>query len=414
MFTFETKKQTKQDVLEYFRDHIPLRTSAESFDEINETVSRVALGEYVDALVDDGVKYIFLKKDEGDTVQCAFLTRSGTEDSESRPGVSASIRYFGTTGLFKETSLIKALDERHYYLCLPTEFAEDAETAMKKNSYDPIPVAQETGLDWVYYPFEPQGYEERLDPIFTAESKVRSIHIPFVTVTDRHGEFYAKSDIPETSRFRAGYRRDADGYFRSSWEANVARILDYKNIPYEYEKQPYALETVHYLPDFFLGGGIILEVKGVWDADSRKKVLQFTKNITDFKLLPIDQDVYIDLKRQFSDSLPVWEDDGSPRFQRQEVAVVGLTFFRAQLREGMNLRFFREPDNEYDGNAILATGEDGTPIGHLSAEWAAIYAPKMDAGMKYRGVVKELTSKVMFVDMERENKGEIILYDLFK
>lgn len=414
MFTFETRKQTEQAVLEYFKGNIPVRTSAESFDEIDETVDREALGEYIDALVDDGVKYVFLKHEADDVVQCAFLTPSGAEDRERRPGVKESIHYFGATGLFKEISLVKALDERHYYLCLPAEFAEDAETAMKKNRYDPVPQAHETGLDWVYYPFEQQGHGEQFDPIFEAESKVRSIHIPFATVTDRNGEFRAKSEIPETSRFRAGYRRDTAHYFRSSWEANVARILDYKNIPYEYEKQPYALETVHYLPDFFLGGGIILEVKGAWDAESRKKVLQFTKNITDFKLLPIDQDVYIDLKRQFSDRLPVWEDDGSPRFQRQEVAVVGLTFFRAQLREGMNIRFFREPDNEHDGNAILATGEDGTPVGHLSAEWAAIYAPKMDAGMKYRGVVKELTSKVMFVDMERENKGEIILYDLFK
>lgn len=414
MFTFETRKQTEQAVLEYFRDHIPLWTSAESFDEINETVDRAALGEYVDALVDDGVKYIFMKKDEGDAVQCAFLTPRGAQERERRPGVKESIRYFGATGLFKETSLLKALDERHYYLCLPAEFAEDAETAMKKNSYDPIPAPHETGLGWVYYPFEQQGHDERFNPVIEAESKVRGIHIPFVTVTDRHGEFRAKSEIPETSRFRDGYRRDTGHCFRSSWEANVARVLAYKNIPYEYEKQPYALETVHYLPDFFLGGGIILEVKGAWDAENRKKVLQFSKNITGFKLLPIDQDVYIDLKRQFLGSIPAWEDDSSPRFQRQEVAVVGLTFFRAQLQAGMNLAFFREPDNEYDANAILVTCEDGTPVGHLSAEWAAIYAPKMDAGMKYRGVVKELTSRVMFADMERENTDEIVLYDLFK
>lgn len=414
MFTFDSRRQTEEAVLAYFKENVELKSQKQAYDEIEDVVERKKIGEYIDALLDNEVQYIFLDRETQGEIKSVFLVPSKADFLENRPGAKACTRVFGGESLFKEAPFVTAMDKRHYYICVPVEFADDAKTAMAKNAYGFTPDKVETELGWVYFEFGQQGYQEQFDTVFPAESKLRSVHIPFVTVVDRHGEFTARTEIKETSRFREGYRKDTGSFFRSSWEANVARILDYKGIPYEYEKQPYSLETIDYLPDFFLGGGIILEVKGVWDADSRRKVYQFTKNVIDFKLFPIDADMYIDLKKRFSPEIVGWEDDGSPVLQKQEVTIVGMYFFKAKLHDGMVLGFRREPDNEYDRNAILATDENGNPVGHLSSEWAAIYAPKMDAGMEYTAIVTGALPKVAYADMQRANTEKIILYDIFK
>lgn len=414
MFTFDTRKQTEKEVLAYFRENVVLKSRKQAYDEIEDLVERGKIGAYIDALIDNGVQYIFLDKETQGEVKSVFLVPSKAAIPEERPGAKPCAHVFGGESLFKEAPFITAMDKRHYYICVPPEFAEDASIAMRKNSYTQIAEPRTVNADWVYFEFGQYSYQEQTDPVFPAESKLRSAHIPFITVVDRHGEFTARNEIKESSRFRKSQHHDIGLSFRSTWEANVARILDYKKIPYEYEKQPYSLETINYLPDFFLGGGIILEVKGVWDADSRRKVYQFAKNVIDFKLFPIDADMYIDLKKRFSPEIAGWEEDGVCAFQKQEVTVVGMYFFKAKLSEGMILGFKREPGNEYDRNAILATDENGNPVGHLSAEWAAIYAPKMDAGMKYTAVVTGALPKVAYADMVRANTEELVLYDIFK
>jgi len=75
--------------------------------------------------------------------------------------------------------------------------------------------------------------------------------------------------------------------------------------------------------------------------------------------------------------------------------------------------FSREQENKYDTNAILATTTDGRPIGHLSAEWATVYAPKMDAGAKYEGKIITNSSKVLMVKLMRTNSNKEIFYDIF-
>lgn len=411
MFTFDSREQTEEAVLAYFKENVALKSckGCGDYGEIKDMVERQKIGEYVDALFGSGIQHIFLEREDQGDVTSVFLVPDGVSPSGERPGAREVINYFSGTDLFQTI-----LDKRRYYVCVPTEFADDAKTAMAENSYGFTPDKVETDLGWVYFEFGRQGYQERFDPIFDIESKLRRAHIPFIAVVDRYGAYTARNGIGETSRFRAGYRVTTETAFRSTWEANVARILDYKGIPYEYEKQPYSLETVNYLPDFFLGGGIILEVKGVWDADSRRKVYQFTKNVINFKLFPIDADMYIDLKKKFSLEIDGWEEDRAPVIYKQEVTIVGMYFFKAKLYDGMVLGFKREPDNEYDRNAILATDENGNPVGHLAAEWAAIYAPKMDAGMKYTAVVTGALPKVGYADMERTNTEELVLYEIFK
>lgn len=71
-----------------------------------------------------------------------------------------------------------------------------------------------------------------------------------------------------------------NGYlFRSRLEARWAVFFDALGIRYEYEPEGFDLgDGVWYLPDFYLpniNGGTYVEVKGVMDDDSRKKIDRF-------------------------------------------------------------------------------------------------------------------------------------------
>lgn len=67
------------------------------------------------------------------------------------------------------------------------------------------------------------------------------------------------------------------GAFRSGLEDKVAKQLEAKGIKAEYEmwKIPYVVPASNhtYRPDFILPNGIIVETKGLWEADDRKKHL---------------------------------------------------------------------------------------------------------------------------------------------
>ena len=61
--------------------------------------------------------------------------------------------------------------------------------------------------------------------------------------------------------------------FRSGLEEKVADLLVELGVKYEYEttKVPYVIEHI-YTPDFILPNGVVLECKGYWDADDRRKI----------------------------------------------------------------------------------------------------------------------------------------------
>ena len=78
------------------------------------------------------------------------------------------------------------------------------------------------------------------------------------------------------------------------------------------------------------------------------------------------------------------------------------------------MAFKREPNNEFDRNAILVITEDGSPIGHLSGDWAAVYAPKMDCGMEYTATIFDVQPKVITAKMWRSNPDKEAFYECFK
>ena len=61
--------------------------------------------------------------------------------------------------------------------------------------------------------------------------------------------------------------------FRSKLEEKVADLLVELGVKYEYEttKAPYVIEHI-YTPDFILPNGVVLECKGYWDSDDRRKI----------------------------------------------------------------------------------------------------------------------------------------------
>lgn len=76
---------------------------------------------------------------------------------------------------------------------------------------------------------------------------------------------------------RSRWKRDHKGLtLRSGFEQKTAEYLDVKKIKYEYEtlKVKYMVpESSHsYTPDFVLPNGIIIECKGRWTPQDRKKM----------------------------------------------------------------------------------------------------------------------------------------------
>lgn len=121
---------------------------------------------------------------------------------------------------------------------------------------------------------------------------------------------------------KIGKRADLNGqFFRSAWEANWARYLNWLIRIGEIQSWEYEVDTFEftrikrgqrfYTPDFKVknGDGSIEyhEVKGWMDPKSRTKLDRMRRYYPAVKVVLIDQDAYKAIARQFSRSLPEWE-----------------------------------------------------------------------------------------------------------
>lgn len=120
-----------------------------------------------------------------------------------------------------------------------------------------------------------------------------------------------------------GRRADLDDrFFRSSWEANYARYLNWlqargKVASWEYEPQifrfPVKRGNKGYTPDFKVhfndGTYEWHEVKGWMDDASRIKLKRFALHFPEesIRLRLIDKARYEQLKKDFAERLPGWE-----------------------------------------------------------------------------------------------------------
>lgn len=246
-------------------------------------------------------------------------------------------------------------------------------------------------------------------------------YIPVILINDRHGKICVDKSaeyLSDFSRYNQGMRIDVGHIARSSWEANIARIFVRLGITYEYEREHFLVENLQYLPDFFLPNNVIVEVKGFWDDASRKKVAALEKAYPEYTILPLDADMYETLRRKYADEIPEWEDNVPTKRMICKVSVVGMKFCASEetlqsLEVGDELDLEREPENRFDKNAVLVKTKDNAPIGHFCADWAAVFAPKMDVGMTYSAEISDIQSSVIHARVQRSNPDEECLYDFF-
>lgn len=123
--------------------------------------------------------------------------------------------------------------------------------------------------------------------------------------------------------FKAGWRVVGKQrvYFRSRWEANYARYLEWlKSIGnitrWEHEPETFWFGkvrrgTVSYLPDFRItnsdGSIEYHEVKGWMDARSKTKIKRMAKYHPSVKLVVIDSKCYKKLANQIKGCINGWE-----------------------------------------------------------------------------------------------------------
>ena len=110
---------------------------------------------------------------------------------------------------------------------------------------------------------------------------------------------------------KAGCREDLNQYFRSTWEANMARIFNYLNIPYEFEPKKFNMIDKNglpfgYTPDFKIKNKYI-EVKGYWHAGDKEKIGYLKQYFPHIRLHIIDKSKYLQYKNKFSERIINWE-----------------------------------------------------------------------------------------------------------
>ncbi len=128
------------------------------------------------------------------------------------------------------------------------------------------------------------------------------------------------------SNTKRGRREDlGNHFFRSSWEANYARYLNFQVkakfiYHWEYEPDTFWFEAIRrgtrsYLPDFKIykrgkGGKTkvyYVEVKGWMDAKSKTKLKRMAKYHPDIEIRVVGGKEYKAIKKQFGRILDNWE-----------------------------------------------------------------------------------------------------------
>lgn len=94
--------------------------------------------------------------------------------------------------------------------------------------------------------------------------------------------------IPCMSRPDVCYSPSLKMSFRSRYEMVVAGAFYQAGLPFEYEKHGFLLDSGIYIPDFFLiKEKVIIEVKGLWGIEGKRKIKEFRKCYPDYPLLVV-------------------------------------------------------------------------------------------------------------------------------
>jgi hypothetical protein len=123
------------------------------------------------------------------------------------------------------------------------------------------------------------------------------------------------SSINMGKRGKGGRRADlGDAYFRSTYEANYARYLNWRKIEWTYEQKTFWFEKIKrgtrsYTPDFFVPSeNAFHEVKGWMDPKSATKLARMKRYHPDVKVVVVGADWFKAAERQgLCSMIPGWE-----------------------------------------------------------------------------------------------------------
>lgn len=137
----------------------------------------------------------------------------------------------------------------------------------------------------------------------TKETSLRKYGVYHHTQRDEYVKAAAKFSFA-----KQGYRDDLRIYFRSSWEANFARYLNFLGKSWVYEPRQFLLSSgISYIPDFYLPSEeIYYEIKGAWVGKAKEKVRLAIEEYG-IKLIVIDFDEYKKISNEYSTKISEWE-----------------------------------------------------------------------------------------------------------
>jgi len=158
---------------------------------------------------------------------------------------------------------------------------------------------------------------------------------------------------------KGGKRKDLnDKYFRSSWEANYARLQNYLTKKWEYEPKTFYFPNqkrgpVSYTPDFMVFATDDdtykwIEIKGWMDRNSKSKLRKFKKYYpTEFKKLEIiGNKEYTNLDKIYKDKISHWENRIDKKLTRKASI---KCYCKKQIRENVDLvtDYLEQKDEPY-------------------------------------------------------------------
>lgn len=111
-----------------------------------------------------------------------------------------------------------------------------------------------------------------------------------------------------TGKGKCGIRVDLNQFFRSRYEANFARILNYLGIEWEYEVFRFKFNDCSYLPDFYLPQfDIWIEAKGWLNSEGRTKLYRMAEFYPNEVIKILDGEAYRKISKIYSEIIPSWE-----------------------------------------------------------------------------------------------------------
>ena len=95
--------------------------------------------------------------------------------------------------------------------------------------------------------------------------------------------------------------------FRSKLEKQVGDLLEQIGVVYEYEthKISYVIQH-HYNPDFVLVNGVMLETKGYWDSEDRRKIKAVMRDNPDLDLRMVFQAPFNKISKKSMTTYAQW------------------------------------------------------------------------------------------------------------